>query len=92
MVDFKFNGTVKYNADALSNRVPDIETPPAFDLDNVTTAKKEHSKDALKVEPGDIVTYRITVYNEGNVAGTNVQVTDYLPNGLQSCQTIRFFA
>ena len=76
------DGTVKYNADALSNRVPDIETPPAFDLDNGTTAKKEHSKDAIKVEPGDIVTYRITVYNEGNVAGTNVQVTDYLPNGL----------
>ena len=67
----------------LSNRVPNIAKPPVFDLDNGTTAKKAHEKDPLKVENGDEVTYTITVYNEADVAGTNVTVTDYLPNGLQ---------
>ena len=77
------DGTVKYNASALSNRVPNIATPPAFELDNGTTAKKTHSKTPLKVENGDVITYTITVYNEGDIAATDVQVTDYLPDGLQ---------
>ena len=29
-----------------------------------------------------MITYTITVYNESNVAASNVQVTDYLPTGL----------
>ena len=78
----KADGTVRYSSSQLSNRVPTISTPPTFNLDNGTTARKAHQKDALKVEEGDVVTYTITVYNEADVAGTNVTVTDYLPAGL----------
>ena len=73
------SGTVKFNN---TNRIPSISTPPTFNLTNGTTARKAHEKDALKVEPGDKVTYKITVYNEADIAGTNVVVTDYLPTGL----------
>ena len=44
---------------------------------------KAHEKDAIKVAEGDVVTYTITVYNEGEIAASNVVVTDYLPSGLQ---------
>ncbi len=30
---------------------------------------------------GQVLTYNITVYNQGNVNATNVVVTDYIPNG-----------
>ena len=54
---------------------PEVATPPAFNLDDGKTARKTHEKDALQVEKGDKVTYTITVYNEGTVAGTNATVT-----------------
>ena len=52
-------------------------------LDNGTTVTKTHSKDAITVEKNDIVTYKIRVYNEGNVSGKATKVTDYLPSGLE---------
>ncbi len=51
--------------------------------DSGTTAKKDHPKDALKVETGDIVRYKIRVYNEGEIAGYATEVTDHLPDGLE---------
>lgn len=47
------------------------------------TATYTHPKDKQKVETGDIVTYKIRVYNEGQVDGTATEVTDYLPAGLE---------
>ncbi len=32
--------------------------------------------------PGDDVTYTITVCNQGTLAGTNIQVTDFIPTGM----------
>ena len=53
---------------------------------NGTTAEKKHPKDALKVETGDIVRYKIRVYNEGSIAGYATEVTDHLPDGLEFIQ------
>ena len=46
------------------------------------TAAYFHTKEAYKVESGDIVTYRINIYNEGNVKGYATEITDYLESGL----------
>ena len=54
-----------------------------------TTAVKTHRKDALTVETGDIVTYTIRVYNEGEVDGYVDQITDYLPAGLELTENSR---
>ena len=39
-------------------------------------------KTPLVVEKGDIITYTIRVYNEGETAGYAEEVADYLPEGL----------
>ena len=43
---------------------------------------------ALKVEPygdfvqwGDTVRFEITIYNQGNIGATNIEITDYVPSG-----------
>ena len=46
------------------------------------TATYKHRKDPVVVEKGDIVTYSITVYNEGEMAGYAKTIVDKLPNGL----------
>ena len=48
-----------------------------------TTAVKTHTKNVLEVEKGDIVTYTIRVYNEGEVDGYVKEITDHLPAGLE---------
>ena len=54
-----------------------------------TTAVKTHTKNPLTVETGDIVTYIIRVYNEGDVDGYVDEVTDYLPAGLELTENSR---
>ena len=54
-----------------------------------TTAVKTHTKNPLQVEKGDIVTYTIRVYNEGEVDGYVDQITDYLPAGLELTENSR---
>ena len=46
------------------------------------TATYKHTKDAIAVQKGDVVTYTIRVYNEGEVDGYVDKITDYLPNNL----------
>ena len=58
-----------------------------YDIDEVTgkeitTAIYKHSKEPLTVRKGDIVTYKIRIYNEGKRDGYATKVTDYLPEGL----------
>ncbi|WP_293685011.1 SdrD B-like domain-containing protein, partial [Spirosoma sp. 48-14] len=52
---------------------------PVFDL---ALVKKLASGQSATVVAGSSVTFTITVYNQGNVDATNVQVTDYIPTGL----------
>jgi len=66
----------------VSSRVPDI------DLGNLkngtaTTATYKHKKDPVIVETGDIVTYTITVYNEGDIDGYVKEIKDLLPEGTE---------
>lgn len=69
------------------DRTPKINTSKLNTIDSttgkkITTAEYVHPKDAVTVRKGDIVTYKIRVYNEGDRNGYATEVTDYLPEGL----------
>lgn len=49
----------------------------------ITTANYNQTKDTIKVEVGDIITYTIRVYNEGGVNGYVSEITNYLPEYLE---------
>ena len=49
----------------------------------ITTAEYNHTKVPVSVKAGDIVTYTIRVYNEGETAGYANEITDYLPEELE---------
>ena len=51
--------------------------------EKITTARYVHPKNSLQVETGDKVIYTIRVYNEGELDGKALEITDYLPEGLQ---------
>ena len=63
----------------LNSRVPKIDLST---LQSGTTATYRHRKDPIAVEEGDIVTYQLTIYNEGEKAGYASQIVDQLPEGL----------
>ena len=80
----KLNGTELKDE---KNRTPKINTSKLNTIDSttgkkITTAEYVHPKDAVTVRKGDIVTYKIRVYNEGDRNGYATEVTDYLPEGL----------
>ena len=63
-----------------SSRTPQI----GYDsLISGTTATYNHRKDAVTVKKGSVVTYNLTVYNEGEKAGRATKIVDQLPTGLQ---------
>ena len=76
------------NGEELENsRVPQIDTSKLNTIDEstgkmITTATYKHPKDAVTVKKGDLVTYKIRIYNEGKRDGYATRVTDYLPEGL----------
>ena len=63
-----------------TSRVPSVDVRPL--QNGGTDAKYTTVKTPLVVEKGDIVTYTIRVYNEGQEAGYAEEVADYLPEGL----------
>lgn len=46
------------------------------------TATYNHSKEPLLVKQGDIITYTLRIYNEGDLDGYATEITDYIPEGL----------
>ena len=66
----------------LPTRVPTIDTDDLDDGSD-TTASYKHRKDPVTVKTGDIVTYNITIYNEGDKAGRATKIVDQLPTGLE---------
>ena len=69
------------------NGVDVLTREPQVDVEKLktgdeTTAKYTHPKTAIAVNTGDIVTYTIRVYNEGELAGYAEEITDYIPEGL----------
>ena len=58
-------------------------TYDASNIEKTGTAIYNHRKDPIVVEKGDIVTYEISVYNEGDMDGYASKIVDKLPNGLK---------
>jgi len=76
-----------------TSRVPQVDTSKLNTIDEntgkeITTATYVHSKEPLTVKKGDIVTYKIRIYNEGKRDGYATKVTDYLPEGLGFLYTL----
>jgi len=69
------NGT-----NVVNTRVPQIDTDTLL---TETTASYNHKKDPVVVKNGDIVTYKITIYNEGELNGYASEIIDQLPEGLK---------
>ncbi len=69
------NGTKTYN------RAPVVDTMPLLTGDK--TANYNHSKKPVSVSNGNIVTYTIRVYNEGNIDGYVTEITDHIPEQLE---------
>jgi len=68
------------------NREPTVDTSNLnknIDGTKVTTATYNHNKKPVAVKPGDVVTYTIRVYNEGELDGYVGEITDYLPAELE---------
>ena len=63
-------------------REPKVDVQPLADGTD-TTASYRHNKAPILVEIGDIVTYTIRVYNEGDVDAYVKEITDYLPAQLE---------
>ena len=70
----------------------EINREPTVDVSNlnkmvdgakITTATYNHNKKPVAVKPGDVVTYTIRVYNEGELDGYVGEITDYLPAELE---------
>lgn len=73
---------VKVNDTEITNRTPNVDISK-LQNGTSTTAEYKHRKDAVEVKVGDTVTYRIAVYNEGNVVAQPTEIVDYLPTGLE---------
>ena len=67
-----------------STRVPNINTAT---IASNKTATYRHRKDPLIVTTGSTVTYKITVYNEGEKSGLATKIVDQLPTGLEMATT-----
>ena len=63
----------------LANREVSVD-PSTIALNG--TATYNHRKDPVVVEKGDVITYSITIYNEGEMNGHAKTIVDKLPNGL----------
>ena len=56
-----------------NSRVPVIDEST---LESGTTATYKHRKDPVEVKLNDTITYNITVYNEGELAGRETEIVD----------------
>ena len=70
------------NDSEITNRIPQVDVTPLIDGSG-TTAIYNHPKDPVLVSNGNIVTYTIRVYNEGEVAGYASRIKDDIPEGLE---------
>ena len=52
-----------------------------------TTASYNLDKTPVRVVQQGLVGYEITVYNEGDIDANNIQITDYIPEGLEVVKT-----
>jgi len=64
------------NDDKVTDRIP------AVSVDSEGNIKYAHTTEPLRVGNGDLITYTIRVYNEGEIDGYAKEVMDDIPNGL----------
>ena len=86
VVNVSYPETSLIKQDASYERLKDIDL---YKLKNQkdTTARYTMDKSLVDVEEDCIVTYKITVYNEGDIDGYAEEITDYLPDGLELAST-----
>lgn len=84
----------KGNQKNIGNRAPNISKENIkklalrrTNIDNGTTVEKNQIKSPIEVEKGDLITYKIRVYNEGNINGFAKQITEYIPEGAEFVST-----
>ena len=79
----KYISNIERNGETVefSSRVPEVDTTPLHS--NSTTADYIHPKDTLIVKQGDIITYKLRIYNEGELDGYATEITDFIPKGLE---------
>jgi len=70
------------NGTEITNRIPQVDVSKLASGE-ATTATYNHPKTPLKVAIGDVVTYTIRVYNEGDIDGYVEEITDHLPDQLE---------
>ena len=68
------------------SRTPNVDESTI--TSSTTTATYKHRKDPVLVETGDIVTYKLTIYNEGQKDGRATKVVDQLPTGLKFSKVV----
>lgn len=69
-----------------NQRIPELDDESIDALKENGTAEYYHDKIKVKVETGNLVIYRMRVYNEGkndDYYGRATEITDYLPEGLE---------
>jgi uncharacterized repeat protein (TIGR01451 family) len=80
---YENNGSVTAdgNVSGLSTSDSDLShyTGHIFDLALTKTLAEGQSS---SVAPGESVTFTITIYNQGTLDATNIQISDYIPTGL----------
>ncbi len=81
-VDIALRKFISAVGDTEYDRAPVVDTT-ALREGTDTTATYEHSKVPVSVEIGDVVTYTIRLYNEGDVDASVTEVTDYLATYLK---------
>ena len=77
----------KINGEEIKNRIPTIDTSKINTVDETTgesieTAEYTQIKQPIAVRRGDIITFTIRVYNEGQLDGYATKISEYLPEGL----------
>ena len=75
---------IKNTAKATSDEIPEtpsntIEIPAKLTKPVLRVVKESSIPEGTKVKKGDIITYTITVYNDGNASAHNVVVQDKIP-------------
>ena len=70
------------NDTEITSRIPQVDVTPIKDGSS-TTAKYDHPKDPVLVSNGNIVTYTIRVFNEGEKDGYASEIKDDMPQGLK---------
>lgn len=80
-IERKVKNSTEVKTIKVEDRIPEVNVKNL--VDGLNTAEYFHKKNAVNVEVGDIVTYTIRVYNEGQVDGYVDLITDHLPPELE---------